>query len=308
MSDRRKIHAATDLNLKMYALEPTMRWLIAAALDGTVLTYGQIKRRLESEASFSTIFATRIGLVAGMLMEAIQKVEPAAPLINVLVVNQQDRQPSEGAGPYMAAKFGNSRLKSPAYKKNHPDKWSEYFDKAAGEVYAYSREEWASLYERVFGGGLSGEQIELERQKLHEGKEDDFGAGNGKYGPGGESNYHRELRLWVLNNPGLINRSFGSARSETEYNLESGDRIDVVYHLKNEAIVLEVKSRISNTVDFRRGVFQCIKYRAVKIAMDVRSDVPVRAVLVTETEVPGEISSLLKIHNIEHRQVPKDRC
>jgi hypothetical protein len=207
-----------------------MKWLIAVALDGATITYGEIKRRLESEASFSTVFATRIGLVAGELMGKIQKIEPAAPLINVLVVNQKDRQPSKGAGSFMANRFTNPQLAAEGYKKSHPAKWKSYFERAAAEVYAYSSEEWSDLYRRIFGSNLSSAEIEAQRKKRQEGNEDDFGSGNGKYGAGGESEFHRSLRLWIKANPTMVRRSFTEARSETEFCLDSGDRVDVVYH------------------------------------------------------------------------------
>jgi hypothetical protein len=57
-----------------------MRMLIAVALDGTTATYGDIKEMLERDAEFSTIFATRIGMVAGSLMNRVQEVEPQAPI------------------------------------------------------------------------------------------------------------------------------------------------------------------------------------------------------------------------------------
>jgi len=61
-------YAGTNENLIEHALEPAMRWLIAVALDGATITYGDLKRRLETEENFSTVFATRIGLVAGELI------------------------------------------------------------------------------------------------------------------------------------------------------------------------------------------------------------------------------------------------
>lgn len=300
-------YAATNENLIEHALEPTMKWLVATALDGSTITYGDVKRRLEREASFSTIFATRIGLVAGALMEKIQKVEPDAPLLNVLVVNQGDRQPSKGAGIFMATRFANPRLKSESYKRRHPKSWQSYFERAAAEVYAYSAEQWSYLYTRVFGNNLSLDVIETERAKRQDGNEDDFGAGNGKYGAGGESEHHKALRLWVTANPQMLRPSFKGSRTETEFCLDSGDRIDAVYHLPDRTVVVEVKSRISNLVDLRRGAYQCIKYRAVKAAMDVRVNVPVEAVLVTETKLPGEIAALLKQHDIQHYQAPMKR-
>lgn len=300
-------HAATNEALREHALAPTMRWLIATALDGAKMTYGQVKRRLEAEEGFSTIFATRIGLVAGELMNRIQEVDQNAPLINVLVVNQTDGLPSKGAGSFMATRFKNPRLNARNYKALCPGKWREYFERAAAEVYAYSPEAWADLYERTFGAPLAQKAIETERDKRQSGNEVDFGTGAGKYGAGGEGEHHKALRMWVFENPGKVGRGFSRARTETEFNLDSGDRIDAVYHLPDRTIVLEVKSRISNEVDLRRGVFQCIKYRAVKTAMDVRTEVPVEAYLVTETELPGEIAALLRQHDIRHFQAPLKR-
>lgn len=285
-----------------------MRRLIATALDGSTLTYGELKNYLETSAHFSTIFATRIGFVAGSMMNAIQEVDETAPLLNVLVVNQMDRTPSHGAGSYMAIRFGNRRLANPAYKDLHPERWAGYFERAAAEVYAYSEADWAKLYKRTFGQPLPVREIDNERARRQEGREDDYGAGPGKYGSGGEGQFHRALRLWVKDNPGLVDRAYaGAVRTDTEYPLDSGDRVDAVYHLKDRIVILEVKSRISNTVDLRRGVFQCIKYRAVKQAMDVRDSVPIEAVLVTETDAPGEILALLRQHNIRHRKVAQDR-
>jgi len=43
-------YAATNENLIKHALDPAMRWLIATALDGTTMTYGDMTDRLEREA------------------------------------------------------------------------------------------------------------------------------------------------------------------------------------------------------------------------------------------------------------------
>jgi hypothetical protein len=304
---RRKPYAATNENLIENGLAPAMRWLIAVALDGSTMTYGELKRKLEDNAGFSTIFATRIGFVAGSLMETIQKVEPDAPLINVLVVNQTDRQPSKGAGVFMARRFGERRLHREDAKQQYPQLWEETFKRAAGEVYSYTEAQWTALFERVFGTHLDPEKIKRDREKRHEGTEKDGIPTGRRYGPGGEGPLHQSLRMWVKSNPGAIQRAFNDATTDTEVDLDSGDRVDVVYKLADRIAVLEVKSRISDEVDLRRGVFQCVKYRAVRQAMDVRDDAVVEAYLITETPLSGEISALVKRHNIRHFQAPQKR-
>lgn len=307
MAKKPKQYAATNESLLEHALEPAMRWLIATALDGATMTYGDMKHRLEREASFSTIFTTRIGFVVGELMSKIQGIEPSAPLINVLVVNEKDRQPSEGASSFLAAKFRNPHLSSKGYKKKYPKRWESYVGRAASQVYSYTPDKWSRLYRRVFERNLTADKIEEERKTRQTGNENDFGIGEEKYGKQGEGKYHKSLRLWVKENPEKVKKSFAGARSETEFNLDSGDRVDAVYHLPNRTVVIEVKSRISNKADMRRGVFQCIKYKAVKKAMDVRKTVPVQAILVTETTLPDEISALLKLNGIHHFKAPLKR-
>ncbi|MEG3153476.1 hypothetical protein [Sphingomonas sp. RB1R13] len=302
-----KKYAATNANLDDHALAPAMRFLIAVALDGDTMTYGALKQRLEDDADFSTIFATRIGHVAGTLMNAIQAIDKTAPLINVLVVSQRDGMPSRGAGSYMATRHGQPRLAQENAKSRFHKLWKNCFNRSAAEVYAYAAEDWSALYQQVFGQPLTHQQIEIEREIRKQGNEEDDQVGSGKYGKGGEGPFHKALRLWVTKNPEAISQRFRNARAETEDELFSGDRVDAVYYSGLKTVVLEVKSRISNEVDLRRGVFQCIKYRAVKQAMDVRHDAVVEAYLVTEQPLSGDVTALLKRHDIRHFQAPKER-
>ena len=50
--------------------------------------------------------------------------------------------------------------------------------------------------------------------------------------------------------------------------LYSGDIIDVSFQNNNIWIGVEVKSSISNSKDIIRGIFQCVKYKAVMDASD----------------------------------------
>lgn len=302
-----------------FATAPAFRWLIPFALDGDKMTYGQLKQRLEQEANFSTIFSAHVGHVAGAMMNRILAIEPSAPLINVLVVNQGDGQPSEGAGGYMARRFGIKKLAEKKAKENYPDLWKRTFDRAAAEVYLYSEAQWRALFERVFKAPPSASEIEKDRKKRKEGAEEDGLQYNARrHGKGGEGPFHKALREWVTDYPGLLSKSFAEARTDTEVDLLSGDRVDSVYYCNDRTIVLEVKSRISNIIDLRRGVFQCVKYRAVKMAMDVRDSAPVEAYLVTEIDpkskiqsefkaLPGEIKDLLRLHGIKHFNAKQKR-
>ena len=71
-------------------------------------------------------------------------------------------------------------------------------------------------------------------------------------------------------------------------------------------VVIEVKSVDSDDTDLRRGIFQCIKYRAVMEAMDIRSEPQVVPVLVTQTPLPGDLAGLARRHGIRHVRAPEN--
>ena len=64
-------------------------------------------------------------------------------------------------------------------------------------------------------------------------------------------------------------------------------------------LAIEVKSRDSNWNDLRRGIYQCIKYRAVLHAQE-RGSSSVHCLLVTERELPLDLIRLAKELEVKH--------
>ena len=62
----------------------------------------------------------------------------------------------------------------------------------------------------------------------------------------------------------------------------------------------------SNNTDLHRGVYQCIKYRAVMEAMDTRSEPHVVPILVIQTNIPSYLKELARRHGIHHFVAPKN--
>ena len=118
------------------------------------------------------------------------------------------------------------------------------------------------------------------------------GGGGGRGGGGdGEGPNHEALRLWVQKHPERVVKGLRGVETGTEVELLSGDRVDVVYRTAREVITLEVKSRDSDWADLRRGVYQCVKYRAVMEAQEGQGSV-VRSLLVTESRLPADLNRL----------------
>jgi hypothetical protein len=91
------------------------------------------------------------------------------------------------------------------------------------------------------------------------------GSGKGSSGwGGGESEAHKALKRYVAEHPELFGVAPG-AKSTEEYPLHSRDVIDVFFETADEWVGIEVKSRVSDgdELDYRRGVYQAVKYRCL---------------------------------------------
>ena len=281
----------TKKNLKEHAAQPLAQWLIHAARRRSSITYGEAKLRLEREIGFSTIFSPTMGVPAGNLMDRMLDVRPGCPPLNVLLVRQEDRMPGEGAGPFMADYLSDRRLASTGFRDRHPRRWRSACDEIATDVYAF--DDWNELYRDAFG-----ERLPAPTQP--QGTEND----GIRHARRGEGPNHKALRLWVRDHPGKIRGGYANFATDTEVVLDSADRVDVVYYDPDSTVAIEVKSSDSDDTDLRRGIFQCIKYRAVMEAMDIRQDAQVHTVLVTQRPLPRDLRPLLRLHGIGHFKAP----
>lgn len=282
----------TDYNLlSPAATEPLTRWLISAVNARRTLTYGEAKDRLERECGFGSIGrASRIGPIAESAQENLRKQSPSVPVLNVLLVRKDTRKPGSGAQIQLSKRFPSRRwLKKKDAHKHHL--WEQVVSKAIEEVYAYP--DWKRLYKDIYKKNYKSDPLYakgLEKDGLPRGRR-------------GEGNNHKSLRLWVKDNPERIVKRFHGVRTKTEVELRSGDRVDVVLYGENETIAIEVKSRDSNWVDIQRGVYQCVKYRAVLYAQDDR--LPIESWLVTESGLDGDLKALARKLGIKHKVVSR---
>jgi hypothetical protein len=131
------------------------------------------------------------------------------------------------------------------------------------------------------------------------------GSNGGRYG-GGESPAHMALKLYVLSNPQLVGASADSIGKD-EADLLSGDAIDVLFKSETHWVGVEVKSRTSdkNELDYRRGIFQVIKYQAVLEAQAKyerpHEDIDVKVYLVLETDMPKVFKRLAAEHKVKFK-------
>lgn len=85
---------------------------------------------------------------------------------------------------------------------------------------------------------------------------------------GGESKDHLELKKYVASHPELFVHFGDFAPGEIEVKVDSGDEVDVLFRNAEQALAVEVKTANAPPGELTRGIFQCVKYRAVLSAMD----------------------------------------
>jgi hypothetical protein len=257
------------------------------------VTYGAIGSELEYQLGIEKVFALHIGHVAGSLMNQILELDPKAPLINVLIT-RPNGIPGNGAGGYLARRYNKQRYAK--WAKVAAREKLEVISREREKVFRY--EKWEQLNRKLFGTG----SIARIREPL--GTEvDGLSEKGGNFNGRGESKEHKRLKQWVAENPRKIGlrKSFGPGEMESE--LSSGDIIDVLFSDGTDYVAVEVKSCRSNDIDLRRGIYQCVKYRAVKEAEHSPNEVSVRALLVAEQELNAELESKARLHDVGFRSV-----
>lgn len=122
-----------------------------------------------------------------------------------------------------------------------------------------------------------------------------------KYGGEGESDEHKQLKLYIASHPKLL--GLGTARAVyVEYPYLSGDRVDVMVELaKGGRVVIEVERR--GDLATLIGAHQAIKYRALMAAEAGVSQREVRAVLVAH-HIPKNTDEFCKQHRIRTKEIP----
>jgi hypothetical protein len=248
--------------------------------DEPFVTYGAIARLLERRFRIPHVFPTHVGSVAGALMDEIETARKDAPPINALIT-RPNGIPGSGFAYYF------DRL----WREQGGRHWSKLSRtsklhvveeiRAAVRRYAH----WDEIYRKLY-----------RADPPHRPRPKTFTERDGKPAetarrPGtGESVEHRRLKEWAVANPDRLGLA-RAMKGVTEQPLLSGDRIDVLFSDGENFVAIEVKSMLSSEDDWQRGVYQCVKYRAVLQAQERPVPTSVRAILLTERPLTAELKA-----------------
>lgn len=124
---------------------------------------------------------------------------------------------------------------------------------------------------------------------------------------GGESKAHLALKNFIAEHPELFS-SYGDFKDGTiEFRLDSGDEVDVLFQNDEQTLAVEVKTDTASQGELTRGIFQCVKYRAVLRAMyDIEGKlINVHTVLVTPQQLSLAHKSAARRLNVNSLRVNK---
>lgn len=278
--------------------------LVWCAQHRRTITYKHLDQEIVRRGLGHSVHAALYGRAAGTLGDALEETEGELdlelPPLNILVVNKNTRRPGDGCDAYFNRYTKGKPFRSFTWEKQ-------------GAVVAYATEDifncrnWDSLM-RHYGMSPLTDPVLPEASGLNNEVIDPPVHG---FSNEGESEDHKALKKYVLSNPSLvIEGATGGWVGEAEEKFPSGDCVDVVFRKGSSILAVEVKSHISVDADLSRGIFQCVKYRAVALAWQ-RSllDIPdARSVLVIQRELPSDLAELADRLSIEVFVVPKELC
>lgn len=215
----------------------------------------------------------------GSTLENLSKAwKEEVPPIQCVVIAKSSGIPGEGIGWFLE--------KTKDYKSLSLKQQEEIYKASSRKVFFYPR--WNEVLNALQLTPAKADFSSLVK------------AASGGWG-GGESQEHKMLKEYVAKNPAAIGLKTSTTTGDTEYPLPSGDFVDVSFKGKKLWVFAEVKSALSDQKDIVRGLFQCIKYKAVGEAVLIaeKQQPNVRALLVLESAFPPTLIPLRNMLGVE---------
>lgn len=251
--------------------------LVRQAMARQKITYGDLAEELGMPNPRNLNYV--LGSIGNAILELSEEWQEEIPAIQGIVVNQGTDLPGDGV---------NFITQKPDARQKEA-----IVEAVLGKVFSYPK--WLKVLEEL---GLSPvEPLNSEHEQTSE-----------RRGGTVESDAHKRLKYYVAQHPRSVGQNKSLAPGETEYKLPSGDIPDVLFQSKRCHIAIEVKSHISDEADLRRGLFQCVKYRAILRACRSLEGgtYEVDAILAMEGSLPKELIAVrntLGVQVIENIQV-----
>lgn len=206
--------------------------LVRQAGAENTIYYGDLAKEL---GLHHRVLRTPLGCIGDTLLKLGGKLPEDIPPIQGLVVNKNTKLPGDNVNFLRHQKLESWQKKAIVKTKLE-------------EVYNYPK--WLDVLEEL---GLSPPESlnpQLEQPVS-------------RRGGSAESEAHKRLKDYIAQHPKSIGLNKSLSPGDKEFVLPSGDIPDVLFQNTRRRIAVEVKSQISSETDIKRGIFQCVKYKAI---------------------------------------------
>jgi hypothetical protein len=251
----------------------TLPYLVRQAKAGKPIYYSDLADELNipNPRNFNHI----LGFIGNALIALGKRTKTDIPPIQCVVINKKDELPGEGISLFIS-KTDFSKLNKSQKKK--------IVDRQLTKIYTFQH--WDLVLQ----------QLELDPVATNLDKELEAAKKGG-----GESDQHKKFKAFISKHPRSIGLSEKLTNGQQEYTLPSADTVDILFTDKDLKIGVEVKSRISNTADILRGLFQCVKYKHLLEAEQIVNDEfpNSRIILALEGQFPDELILVKNLLGIE---------
>lgn len=253
--------------------------LVRQAWAGRQIYYGEIARELDMANPRNMNYV--LGSVGTSLQILSDKWKERIPPLQVLAINVSADLPGEGFAEFTTDP--EAFKKAPLYQRRRT------IDALTAQVRAYPR--WRDVLAEL------GAQVPAARSL------DELlpPAERIVLGGQGESEQHRQFKLFVAGHPELVKVTALTAPAAVEHCFPSSDAVDVLFTSRTTMVAVEVKSLLSGECDILRGLFQCVKYRALLDAVVAveQHEVATRSVLALQGAFPESLRILATTLGIE---------
>jgi hypothetical protein len=251
--------------------------LVRQAYANQTIFYSDLAKELGITNARNLNFV--LGSVGKTLVLLSEKFKEDIPPIQCVVVNKATGIPGVGIGWFIdKVHFAEmSKAKQTAITM-------------AQLELVYQYEKWHKVLEE-----LNLKPLESEWQPLVE------KASSLNYRGSGESEHHKNLKNFIANNPSVLGLPASTPKGKIEFDLPSGDTLDVLFQSDKQWTAVEIKAHISPDADLVRGFFQCVKYQAVLKAhlASLYQSKKVRTVLVVGKPLPTSLIKLQRLLGIK---------
>jgi hypothetical protein len=251
--------------------------LVRQTRAGRPITYGNLAQEIGMPNPRN--LGKVLGYIGEKLIELGKENNKDIPPINCLVINKDTGLPGEGIGWFLSKEDFSQLTRSRKQK---------IVNQHLASIFAFR--DWYWVLEQLHLEPLT-PSVEVKQVV----------AKARAYQGGPESPAHKAFKEFIAQTPGAIGLKASLGKGQIEYPLPSQDKIDVVFVDGELKIGIEVKSKISDTADIVRGLFQCVKYKyLLEAEQAVNGDIPnCRVILVLENRFPAELVSIKNILGVE---------